>query len=278
MPNHVETLLTVTGTEENIKKFVETCMIEKAKEDWNGGGLQLDPETGNPIIFTELDFNKIIPMPESMHITSGTSTDNAVALIKAENGDLSDILSSRSFLGSDCPDGTDEVEFIIGKLKKRVSDEDLKQGQMALDNIEKHGYKDWYSWSVANWGTKWGAYDCVVVENGGDDKTFFLEYNTAWSPASPIISKLGEMFPELMFTNNYLDEGRNFFGTHTVCGEEGIDEDAAYECEGDEFLNFANNVFGYHLDKCAKCNAVYNPEWSEGDGTLCYDCENPEDA
>ena len=47
--------------------------------------------------------------------------------------------------------------------------------------MEKYGAKDWYDWSVKNWGTKWDteSFSVEVTENG-----HFLEtsFDTAWAP------------------------------------------------------------------------------------------------
>jgi len=275
MPNHTDTNLTVTGTEDKVQEFIDTCMIEKEKEDYNGK-IAINEDTGEPIKFTELDFNTIIPMPDSMHITSGTTTDDAIALIKAENGDMSGVetISNYAWVREKCPEGV-EIEFTIKHLKDRVTDEHRKEGEIALDNIKKYGCQDWYSWANKHWGTKWGAYDCKEVDRS--EGKFVLSYSTAWSPATPIINKLGEMFPELTFVNSYMDEGWGYYGYHTVCVQDNINEEDGGVCDGEEFLNFANNRLGYDLRFCEGCGGVHNPDWSEGDGTLCYDCQEKDD-
>ena len=60
-----------------------------------------------------------------------------------------------------------------------------EEKQQALEaqeksNIEKYGYKNWYDWQVANWGTKWDL--CDVSLNQLDDNTVELHFETAWSP------------------------------------------------------------------------------------------------
>lgn len=54
--------------------------------------------------------------------------------------------------------------------------------------IEYH--KDWYSWNVENWGTKWNACnarleDAVVLPNG--DKKVQYYFETAWCDPEPIM-------------------------------------------------------------------------------------------
>ena len=46
---------------------------------------------------------------------------------------------------------------------------------------------DWYEWHIANWGTKWGAYDCYTKIGKSYIKFIF---STAWNVAQPIIERL----------------------------------------------------------------------------------------
>ena len=76
--------------------------------------------------------------------------------------------------------------------------------------------EDWYDWSIANWGTKWNAYDIEKI----DDNT--LLFNTAWSMPQPVIIKLSEMFPDVVFKIKWADEdtGSNCGELHYKNGEE----------------------------------------------------------
>jgi len=73
-------------------------------------------------------------------------------------------------------------KYVRHPLTQKMSDE-LKR---------KYGFDDWYSWSVDNWGTKWGAYD-----NEFEKETNTYRFTTAWSPPSPnIIEALTEVIPD----------------------------------------------------------------------------------
>ena len=54
--------------------------------------------------------------------------------------------------------------------------------------MEKYGYKSWYDWQVANWGTKWDL--CEVSYNRVDDNTIQLSCDTAWSPPLTALESL----------------------------------------------------------------------------------------
>lgn len=60
MPNWVQTFLDVTGPEKEIERLLTTVKSDKSDE--------------------EFTFQKIIPMPESLNIISGTSTEIALLL------------------------------------------------------------------------------------------------------------------------------------------------------------------------------------------------------
>lgn len=80
------------------------------------------------------------------------------------------------------------------KDKWAMSEADLNE---ALDtyikgffNLKRYGYKDWYDWSIANWGTKWNATTISV-----DDDTEAIEFDTAWSMPEPVFKAIAKHTP-----------------------------------------------------------------------------------
>jgi len=78
-------------------------------------------------------------------------------------------------------------------------------GKRALLAAAETGYRDWYQWSIANWGTKWGSYDYEF--RAREPGRFVFKFATAWSPPRPILAKLAEMWPELRIETKSIDEG-----------------------------------------------------------------------
>jgi len=66
-----------------------------------------------------------------------------------------------------------------------------------------------YDWCIKNWGTKWGFYEVNLQESSEE---LFYTFQTAWSPAEPVIKKMGEMFPKLTFDLRYFEQGMGFNG------------------------------------------------------------------
>lgn len=65
MPNHVTNILTITGPEE---------LVARIKSEISGVF-----DDGDPMY---IDFNKIVPRPDTLNITSGTTTSNGIAILK----------------------------------------------------------------------------------------------------------------------------------------------------------------------------------------------------
>ena len=120
--------------------------------------------------------------------------------------------------------GTEEKKASIKEKyandEKKISDL-VKLGNQIKSNIAKYGFGDWYEWSIANWGTKWDAYD---VFTDCWDGVIFLEFLTAWNDCESVFKKLSEQYPDLTIILEYADEnlGENC-GTCEICGGECIE-------------------------------------------------------
>ena len=52
----------------------------------------------------------------------------------------------------------------------------------------------WYGWRLQNWGTKWDA--CQVEITRDDENYLEICFDTAWSPATPVIEKIRELYQD----------------------------------------------------------------------------------
>jgi hypothetical protein len=72
-----------------------------------------------------------------------------------------------------------------------------------------------YAWTINNWGTKWGDYDTDIISPPSDtDGEGHVSYSftSAWSPFDTGLRKISEMFPTLLFSLTYKEEGNDYIG------------------------------------------------------------------
>ncbi len=184
MPNHVENIITLKGDEQRIRE-----MLEAIQNDELGLGT--------------VDFNKIIPMPESLNIESGSRTDRG---LKAHSDFIDVYVFSRN--AEEALNALQNIprESEDAFLRKRsdVKADEWELGKTARNNVQNYGAPTWYEWCTNNWGTKWNAY-------GYDEGTDYsasgnLHFQTAWSAPHPVIKKLAQMYPDIIFEHEWADE------------------------------------------------------------------------
>jgi hypothetical protein len=78
-------------------------------------------------------------------------------------------------------------------------------------NLKKYGYKDWYSFCIGEWGTKWDA------NTSNEDEPYTLEghvvtifFDTAWAPPMQIYYALEDMGFKVEAT--YVEQGMGYIG------------------------------------------------------------------
>ena len=221
MPNHVTNRIKFSGEPERIK-----AIMEAIKHDEMGLG--------------SVDFNKVIPMPESLNITAGSITDKG---LKAYKDFVSILLFDGANKNIDILNIPEEKEAIFLKQRTDIKEDEWSAGRQAFRNIQQYGFPTWYEWSINNWGTKWNAYDCIEIEDAAEARKE-LCFNTAWSAPHPILSKLAQMYPDVEIEHEWADEdfghnlGRVKYKGDTIL-EEYIPETTK------EAYEFALKVHGY---------------------------------
>lgn len=75
-----------------------------------------------------------------------------------------------------------------------------------------------YEWCLDNWGTKWGMYHSRILREKYSGKRSRVVYNfdSAWSPATPVIKAMSLRYPNLRFKLKYYECGMGFKGTYEV--------------------------------------------------------------
>lgn len=227
MPNNTTNELTIEGDAKQVSKFVQLV---------SGGD------------DSKFDFNAIVPMPQDLKYTTSPTTITTQDVIDAERARW-EALSEEDKAKSD-PKG--KYSFGITEEQKN-------------ELLEKYGHIDWYDWSVANWGTKWNAYD---VDEWYDDGEGYasVRFATAWSPPIEFLVNASNKFKGLTFHLKYGDEGGGFLGESIINSGE-IVEDEEYEWFSRAGIAFRSDL-GIYFDDSEH----------EIEGRAEYLEDNPEDA
>ena len=138
------------------------------------------------------DFQKLIPMPESLLLRDGSITSVAM-----EAACRRIARTGRFAAFSDQRNGTMEEQ---AKRENMTLEELEELGLKYLENAFWHGHTTWYGWRCENWGTKWNSRGLQRI----DDDTII--FDTAWSNPEPIIAALSAQYPDRMIEHWWADE------------------------------------------------------------------------
>jgi hypothetical protein len=197
MPNHVKNYVEIIGSNKDIKKIIKFMKPVKLSVTpfkkfinymYNAFILGYDPDNRRPRFF---DFNNIVYRHEDLNITSDSYTN------KLENNRWNTTIDIKE----------------LDKMKRKLQDANdidrLYNFHKALNNLFNYGYASWYDWSIANWGTKWNAYNQHFY-----DDTFV--FDTAWSNVVDLICKLSKKFPTVKIDYKYADENIGYNVGHYI--------------------------------------------------------------
>ncbi|MGH9342554.1 MAG: hypothetical protein ACRD19_02150 [Terriglobia bacterium] len=201
MPNHVTTRCAVFGPASETKRFADRAFIKKEQR-------------------TDFDFNAFIPMPEILSDTLSGSVSHEGAILLSLTKGRSPPQSRMSSSSRDeiYPNRLARMREELGLPQAPLAEvaqawldknpDYRSEGEKRLRAFDETGFADWYDWSIANWHTKWNAYDFHLVQLSPLEFTF----NTAWDFPAPVFRKIAEQFPALSFRCSCYDEGGNFAG------------------------------------------------------------------
>ena len=110
-----------------------------------------------------------------------------------------------------------DLHIVAGSVGAKGSPEQNELESKEKANLEKHGYNDWYSFCVNEWGTKWeiGADGNPAQDIPGG---LMLGFESAWSPPIAAYEKLTEQ--GFRIRAMYYEPGMAFAGVW----EEGQDD------------------------------------------------------
>lgn len=197
MPNYVTNLIYAKDTKVLLNKMTR---IEK----------------GERIV----DFNLLIPRPSDLDIESGSSSYITAGIFKDERLALQAKLidtALKDFYNSKIT----QSRFVLAvkkgwdKIKNRFAfvysqGLDFEKYEIIIKgyfNTQRYGYRDWYEWSYANWGTKWNGSDYEEIRVSNDLQG--ISFDTAWACPVPVLLELSKYTPIVVM---YSDEdlGNNY--------------------------------------------------------------------
>ena len=240
MPNWVQNTIRVTKD------------IEKFKEVFIPNG--------------EIDFNRIIPMPEDLDIQSGGSSykPNGVGYNDTDKVIIHFLQPIWENLYSDTKT---QGEFATTSLETLKANKDIMSDIYSLHfwssiqwdeylqedvtikskgyfNYKRYGFVDWHDFKTKQWGTKWNV-DNTETYITEDTRGLFITFKTAWSTPFPIFSKLAEQFSfDVLFADE--DRGYNMGILHFEKGDienVGIDEFEDVKSDFERYA-LANIIWG----------------------------------
>lgn len=220
-----------------------------------------------------VDFNIVIPRPEELDITSGSHSydipsryfhteedERKLAKQRRIIGNVLEMLYNNTMTQAEFVKKVMADEKLIKKIKafkgwysrksknikyamkKKELTETLENYIKGFFNIKRYGERDWYDWSIENWGTKWNAGDTVVYSD-------FIEFQTAWSTPIPVFVELSKRLKDITITVDYADED---IGSN--CGTLEILNGGVSRCEPDNPREFACDMWGYdYAEYCKEC-------------------------
>lgn len=221
MPNHVENHIEFSGDKHQID-----TILKQIKNDKYGVGT--------------INFNKIIPMPETLNIESGSKTDHGLRVYREFIEAYTSGRSADEALKA-LENIPAESENAFFRQRTDIQPDEWALGKTAWHNIKNYGVPTWYEWSINNWGTKWNAYG---YKEGTDYSTGNgLAFQTAWSAPYPVLLKLSEMYPEIILKHQWADEDiGNNCGERIYLGGAIIDQ---FIPEGIRAAEFALEIWNY---------------------------------
>jgi hypothetical protein len=150
---------------------------------------------------------------------------------------LADAFDNGEFCGTVVP-MPEELNITSGRLGDGEEQRELER--KTAENLEKHGFANWYDFNVAKWGTKWEiGGNGNEAERDEDGLGFSAPFDSAWSPPIAVCEALVEQGFEVVLY--YYEPGMGYCGKF----EDGYDEYYEYS---DENSKTVRTAIGSDLD------------------------------
>jgi hypothetical protein len=169
---------------------------------------------------------------------------------------LADAMAEGKFLNHIIP-VPEDLHITAGFLGDEAAQKELER--KTAENVEKHGFGNWYDFCTNRWGTKWDV-DCDgTVQLDDDGHTIHANFDSAWSPPCAVYEEMLEQGYEVVAY--YYESGMGFVGKW----DNGYDD--CYNLDG-ENSRTVRAVIGDELDDywcISESMAEYEAENEEAD-------------
>ena len=203
MPNWCANQLDVQGDEAEVARLIE---LVKGEDD-------------------AFDFSNIVPIPDSPYYAVNEGQNDFLCGCKKVWVETKAQVGKYDEEGYEKAEGHWEVnglpilKEIIGNGTIQASVESMFGGSDVCPTHKVGQISSqpdwWYNWNVANWGTKWNCgevwHDRTTEQITEEGRTSY-NFDTAWSPAEPVVAALAKQFPTLSITHRYCEGGMGFAG------------------------------------------------------------------
>ena len=135
---------------------------------------------------------------------------------------------------------------------------DIFQGDLGEKEEQMYpGEQNWYGWSISNWGTSTNGFTVV-------HQPPFVQFRTVWSVPLPVLLAASEQFPDLKFTNEWIDETLEAAGRFILQnGQVLLDESEIYEMWSNKESKY---IHALNLKYCKSKYITYLKEFAQEEG------------
>jgi len=137
----------------------------------------------------------------------------------------------------------ESLHIVSGRCGADDNPEQIALEAAQKSNIEQYGYKDWYDFSVNEWGTKWDVGDSDGI-NEVTENSLTVYFDSAWAPPLAAYEKMAALGFEIEAM--YDESGMGFCGCWTNAGGDDYYEYSSLSSETieQELPKELNEAFG----------------------------------
>jgi hypothetical protein len=149
----------------------------------------------------------------------------------------------------------ESLHIVSGRCGADDNPEQIALEAAQKNNIDVHGYKDWYDFSVNEWGTKWDVGDSDGI-NEITENSLTVYFDSAWAPPLAAYEKMTALGfeieamydePGMGFCGCWTAEGGDDYYEYSGLSSETIEQELPKELN--ETFGIAENIAYYEQEE-----------------------------